>query len=58
MKRFLIFGQFALLAVIGCSGKVAPVADAPSASQSTAAIQTVDSDTSMTLVSLKVPNMF
>ena len=61
MKRFLIIGQFALLAVIGCSGKVAPVAEAPAANQTTTTVQTDGADggdASMTFVSLKVPNMF
>ncbi len=58
MKRSSIVCQFALLAAVGCSGKVAPVVDAPAAAESTATMQTENSDTSMTFVSLKVPNMF
>ncbi len=62
MKRLLILGQFALLAVIGCSGKVAPVADSPAADMpsTTTTVQTTEADgsvTSVTFVSLKVPNM-
>ena len=57
MKRSSIVCQIALLAAVGCSGKVAPVADAPVTSESTPIVQTEENDTSMTFVSLKVPNM-
>lgn len=60
MKRSSIVCQFALLAAVGCSSQVAPVSPTSASTEieSASTVQTDDSDTSMTFVSLKVPNMF
>lgn len=55
MKRSSIVVQLAILAVIGCSAKTEPLSDAGSEAATTAQSE---GGAALTLVSLKVPNMF